>query len=239
MSRRTILVVEDELVLREIVGEWLEDEGYAVLPARDGEEALRMAQASPPDVILTDMRMPVMDGLTFLRRLSDVLTRMPPAILVSGFSGKDLRDAYDVGVEISLGKPFTDSQLLAAVKRLTTPPHERWIWREPAKPPQSLQAMFPTPALARQQGTLAFGAGGFCLRTGEPLRVGPVRFSLTFSQAPYSIDGLGTVHWAEPEEEQVGVEISALDPSCVALVRDLVIDPSARGYIPRSSAIQG
>jgi hypothetical protein len=62
---------------------------------------------------------------------------------------------------------------------------------------------------------------------------------LTFSQAPYSIDGLGTVHWAEPEEEQVGVEISALDPSCVALVRDLVIDPSARGYIPRSSAIQG
>ncbi len=236
MSQGTILVVEDELVLREIEAEWLEEQGFQVLLARDGDEALRMAQANSPDVIVTDMRMPVMDGLTFLKRLSEVLGRTPPAILVTGFNGKDLRDAYDVGVEVSLGKPFTDLQLLAAVKQLRTPPQERWILREPAKPPQSLYARFASPEAAHDQGALAFGTGGFCLRTQEPLRTGPVRFALEFEET--RIAGLGAIHWVAPDEEQVGVEILGLEPDTLALARNLTTGASARGFIPRTSTIQ-
>ena len=236
MSLGAILIVEDELVLREIIVEWLQDEGYEALPAQDGAEALRIAGERPVDLILTDMRMPVMDGLTFLRRVREILYRVTPAILISGFSGKDLRDAYDAGVQIVLGKPFTDLQMLSAVKQLQVPLHERWLLRDQTKSPQVLEASFPNPDVAREQGALAFGTGGFCLKMHDALRVGPVRFALKFPHG--QLVGSGWVHWVEPEEQQVGVEIQNIETDCLELARSVTSGPHVRGYIPRTSTIQ-
>lgn len=230
----TILVVEDEILLREIVAEWLEFEGYKVFPAQDGEAALRLAEANPIDVIVTDMRMPVLDGLGFLKRLRTSLQRVPPTLLMSGFSGKTLREAYDVGIEVALAKPFTDHQLLSAVQRLLTPRRDRWQMKDSRVPRQNLQATFTRLSSARAQGLLAFGSGGFCLRSTDPFRTGPIQFDLHFTGDNLRFTGQGLVQWIEAEEAQMGVEITGLEAHCIAHVDELTAAAAARGYIPRS-----
>jgi CheY-like chemotaxis protein len=232
MSSGAILVVEDELLLREIVTEWLEYEGYKVFPAAEGEEALRIAQANSLDVIITDMRMPVMDGLTFLKRLRNTIEKMPSAILMSGFSGEALREAYDLGVEASLAKPFTDHQLLTTVQRLLSPPQDRWKMTE-RRSNQNLQAAFANPRGARDQRLLAFGLGGFCIRSQESLRPGPVRFRLSFTDDASHLAGQGVVQWISSEEAQMGIEIAGLEPECISLAESLTA--GTRGYIPRTA----
>jgi two-component system chemotaxis response regulator CheY len=233
MSTGTILVVEDELLLREIVTEWLEFEGYKVFPAAEGEEALRIAKANSIDAIITDMRMPVMDGLTFLKRLRALAEKLPRAILMSGFSGEALREAYDLGVEMSLPKPFTDHQLLTAVQRLFVTRRDSWRLPDSRKSNQSVQASFASPDAARDQALLAFGSGGFCLRSNEAVRPGPVRFHLDFTCDSARIAGQGVVQWIATDEAQMGIEIARVEPECLELVDKLTA--GARGYIPRTA----
>jgi len=83
----TILLVEDSKMLRIASSRALVRAGYQVITAVDGEEALRMAQESPPDLILLDMLLPKITGLDVLRRLkSDGRTKDIPVIVLSGLS---------------------------------------------------------------------------------------------------------------------------------------------------------
>jgi CheY-like chemotaxis protein len=107
-----VLVVDDDVEWREIVGELLEDAGYAVATAEDGRRALDMIAASPPTVVMTDMQMPVMDGRELLAQAHAVDGRLP-VIVVSGNPETDA-DAL-LGAFRVLRKRGTPDQLLEAV----------------------------------------------------------------------------------------------------------------------------
>ena len=116
IDARTVLVVEDDSAIRELVADLLVDEGYAVLQAADGCQGLRLAREHAPSVIMVDQMLPGMTGLEVLEELhAQYMTRHIPVILVSGLP-RSL--APDHQADRVLAKPFDIDALLAHVENL-------------------------------------------------------------------------------------------------------------------------
>jgi two-component system response regulator MprA len=115
--RKKVLVVEDDAEQREMVALALEFEGYEVETAGNGEDALELIRQGRPDLIVTDLLMPTMDGLEFLGALPLVTDEAPPALVLSGvYRGEEIR-ATMADVEF-LPKPYDLKELLEKVGRL-------------------------------------------------------------------------------------------------------------------------
>ena len=115
-----ILVVDDQPANLRVVGALLSRNGYEVLSAANGEQALAIASETLPDLILLDVLMPGMDGFevaTLVRhdeRLKDL-----PIVMITSRTGEKHRDrALSIGVNEYLGKPYQESVLLEAIQRL-------------------------------------------------------------------------------------------------------------------------
>ena len=111
---KTCLVVDDSRVVRKVARRLLEDLGFAVAEAADGQEALAWCRAMMPDVVLIEPALPTMSGLDFLRRLRlEPGGRLPKVIFCSGQSDLDrIRQALDAGAAEYVIKPF-DSEIVA------------------------------------------------------------------------------------------------------------------------------
>ncbi len=112
-DRPTILVVDDDAVIRDSLRELLTGEGYGVETAVDGQDALeRLGSMEPPGLILLDLKMPRMDGWQFLARRDGASSRIP-VVLLSGMAF--IRDAP--GVADFIAKPIRPDRLLECVRR--------------------------------------------------------------------------------------------------------------------------
>jgi chemosensory pili system protein ChpA (sensor histidine kinase/response regulator) len=114
------LVVDDSLTVRKFTGRLLEREGYRVLTAKDGQDALQQIEDMVPDIILVDADMPRVDGFEFTRHVrSDPRTSGVPIIMItSGTTDKSRIRAQELGVNIYLGKPCQEEELLAHIGAL-------------------------------------------------------------------------------------------------------------------------
>lgn len=121
-TKATILLVEDEELLRAGVQEVLEIQGYKVITAPDGEQALACLAAEPIDLIITDLVMPKMDGIDFVKQLREIKPDLP-VIVVSG-STRNIMQRYGIdsiqvpGANASLPKPFKSVDLIEQVRQL-------------------------------------------------------------------------------------------------------------------------
>lgn len=114
---KTILIAEDEQVLRESLAELLTDEGYAVLQAGNGKEALDIVVERAVDLVLTDVRMPEIDGLTLLARLKQIAPEMPVVLLTAYGSVDNAVAAMRCGASDYLLKPVQFDDLLVKLER--------------------------------------------------------------------------------------------------------------------------
>jgi CheY-like chemotaxis protein len=112
--QKRVLVVDDDPSIRELLSTALEDDGYEVVPARNGEDALSVCERWRPDVIVLDLMMPVMDGWTFAKRLHE--TDDIPIVVLSAANDLE-RHAKALGATDVVGKPFDLDQLLPKVAR--------------------------------------------------------------------------------------------------------------------------
>jgi CheY-like chemotaxis protein len=119
----SILLVDDEELLRTGVQEMLEIQGYQVIPAANGQQALEcLASSTAVDLIITDLVMPKMDGIDFVQRVREISPAVP-VIVVSG-STRNIMKRYGIeniqvpGANASLSKPFKSLDLLAQVREL-------------------------------------------------------------------------------------------------------------------------
>ena len=108
-----IMVVDDEPAICEILGEWLTEEGYRVRCAQDGQEALDLVAIEPPAVIVSDVKMPRLDGITFVERLR-AAGHLMPVILTSTWSTAGLLTDALRGVRF-VAKPFDLADITAEV----------------------------------------------------------------------------------------------------------------------------
>ena len=115
-AHERVLLIEDNPETVESVGIALIDEGYEVVIAQDGATALSSAISFQPHVIVLDMRLPVMDGLTFLRMYQDIgLPRSPVVVTTASPALAEDAKAFDVAAVFV--KPFDVQALLECIKR--------------------------------------------------------------------------------------------------------------------------
>ena len=120
--RSRVLVVDDSLSVRRAIASLLEDQGYEVVLARDGLEAIKLMDVSRPDVLLTDLEMPNMNGLELTAhvRSRPELAGLAIVMITSRSMDKHRRQAMSAGVNVYLTKPYTDHELLQHVADAVT-----------------------------------------------------------------------------------------------------------------------
>jgi chemosensory pili system protein ChpA (sensor histidine kinase/response regulator) len=120
----TIMVVDDSLTVRKVTQRLLEREGYRVLLAKDGVDALEQMQETRPDLMLVDIEMPRMDGFDLTRHVrgNEATASLPIIMITSRTADKHRNYAMDLGVDAYFGKPFQEDALLAAITALLEAP---------------------------------------------------------------------------------------------------------------------
>ena len=116
-ARPRVMVVDDSLTVRKITGRLLEREGYEVVTAKDGVEALERLSQARPDVMLIDIEMPRMDGFDLTRNLraDPRLAKIPVIMITSRTADKHRAYAQELGVNVFLGKPYREDELLGHI----------------------------------------------------------------------------------------------------------------------------
>jgi len=113
----TILIIEDELQLRELVARYLERDGLTVVMASDGQEGLDAAAEYHPDLVLLDVNLPDLDGWSILRRFRGESNFQPPVIMLTARGDEsDRLLGLDLGADDYIVKPFSPREVLARVK---------------------------------------------------------------------------------------------------------------------------
>lgn len=137
-QQQTILVVDDEPTIREVVRRYLERDGYRVEEAADGQTALALLRDQPPDLVVLDVMLPGLDGLTITRRLRDANTagtlvteREVPIIILTARTGEhDRVQGLELGADDYVTKPFSPQELVARVRAVLRRTHNSTVSAE-------------------------------------------------------------------------------------------------------------
>ena len=117
---RSILIVEDEKEIRDLLAHYLRKEGFHPLVARDGEEGFSRARSDKPDMILLDILLPKMDGLELLRKIraDRDIARTPVAMLTAKGDETDRIVGLELGADDYIPKPFSPREVVARIKAI-------------------------------------------------------------------------------------------------------------------------
>ena len=114
-----ILIIEDNRDSRDILSKLLKMSGYDVVSASDGETGYAVALKHHPDLIITDINMPKMDGIEFVRKLrTEGSLAGTPVLVVTAFGSSVAREAIEAGADASAEKPFDFDKFLGTVETL-------------------------------------------------------------------------------------------------------------------------
>ncbi|THI96436.1 response regulator [Nocardioides sp.] len=116
MAPRTVVIAEDETLIRMDLAEMLAEEGYDVVgQAGDGQQAIELAERLRPDLVILDVKMPVLDGISAAEAIAG--RRIAPVVMLTAFSQRELVErAREAGAMSYLVKPFTQSDLVPAIE---------------------------------------------------------------------------------------------------------------------------
>jgi CheY-like chemotaxis protein len=123
-TTKDILIIEDDAIIREALGEWLEAAGYGVRTAAGGSAGLAAVESAAPALVITDIYMPGIDGAMVIAELKQQHPEIPVIAISSLFDsghGMDADAAIALGAARALAKPFKRGELLRAVADLIGP----------------------------------------------------------------------------------------------------------------------
>lgn len=207
------MVVDDEVDLREILRDEFVFEGAEVQEATNGKEAFDLVQKNKFDLVLSDLRMPGGDGATLAREIRGLNHVHPVIVLITGFADLRSDEAYALGADGYVTKPFHLDELKQISHRLLTEAPQRWRERLPAENSKGLR-LEASLEESIQSGQVTFGRSGLVIfgdfsgvRVGDLLKV-------QFRE----IDFLAWVRWVRSEGQMtdrkktgIGLEIAFAD----------------------------
>lgn len=232
-----ILIADDEPDMREIFAAWFRNLGCSVTEAADGRDALDALARDHFDAIVTDVRMPRVDGVQLVRQLGSSTRYIPVVIFVSGHVDLTLPDAFDLGIEAVLSKPCEKKTLLSAVQRSLL---RRDLIFDPAdavappSPKNCIHENFPRDVAASH---VALGRGGLSLEV--PQQINPdcaIRFFLSFAEGPLThLEGWGLPRWSQSlrRGSRIGIEFLHLEPESLGQFAAWLKEHSPVSFIPK------
>lgn len=226
----TVLVVDDEPALREIFENWLNLIGCGrVLSATDGKAALEVLTHDEIDLLITDVRMPLMDGVSLVREMSKLTAPPPSIVFVSGFGDVSHKEMYALGVEAFLAKPIDRKELTRVVGQALAERGSLWASPLMSPPRQALNVELAEPHRAAQK--IRIGRGGFSVRYEGPLALSKTAFKCRLASEKV-LSGEGYVRWITKADQSVGIEFAYLDEPSRSWVLKEIAAQGPRSFIP-------
>lgn len=243
LKNKTILIVEDDEVLRESLIMEFEFQGARVLSADSGDAGFEIVKSGEKiDAILSDVRMPNGNGAELLKKVKALNVEFPVMMFMTGYTDLSLPEAYDLGAEAILPKPFDLDELHALMKRIMTPKTIRW------EPPcevvkEHLQWHFSSLNEASQSHQFFLGRGGFFVPDENPVKEvkknEKVNFTVTFSSGKFrEISGCGIIRYideftkSEGHKKGYGIEFDHLPEDISEELWKFLIDHKVKAFIP-------
>ena len=127
MEKIHVLLVEDEKTLSMIIKDTLEEQGFDISTAFNGEDGLRMFYAERPEVVVADVMMPRMDGFEMVRRIRQTDQQTPVLFLTARSGINDVVEGFELGANDYLKKPFSMQELIIRIKALL---HKAFVQKE-------------------------------------------------------------------------------------------------------------
>lgn len=240
-SEVRVLIVEDDPNLSEALVGLFKSFGFLTTTASNGFEALVALEKSECHAVLTDIRMPKMDGVTLLKTIRGRNRQWPKVMIISGYADYSAEDLFEMGADGYFVKPFASSVVRDALKKALVAPAERWSHAPTEAIHLGLAREYQSFERIIESGEVKFGNGGFsiALNAQAPPVGSKVRFSFAFNEGAFrKIDGTGTVRWVrtflrEGETKALGVEFDSIHPEIHAEFSRWLRDRNFLAYIPK------
>jgi CheY-like chemotaxis protein len=241
-SDLTLLVVDDDDSLRETLVFEFELKGYKVLSAGSGNEGFKVVQNNQVDLVISDIRMPDGTGIDLLRNIKDRNARMPVIIFITAFSDLSQEEAFEMGVDAVLSKPFDRKVILQTVERALLGSEKRIATLPQQSADGKIEANYESWSVATSSQQLTLGLRGFFSQevssAPEPGKL--VRFDFSFSKEPSRpIKGIGRVEWKRKAaigklHRGCGISIEYLEPESREPILEWIKNYQGRSTIPLS-----
>lgn len=233
LSDARILFVDDEPVLLEIFSQWLAGNNpHRITTAADGLEALERLKESSYDLVITDVNMPRMNGISLVRHMGELRKKAPSIVFVSGFGNVDEREMFGLGVQAFLPKPTARDILIAVAERALADRSELWQTPFESPPRHSLEFEAVDFSNSAHASRIAMGQGGFSAPYARMAALGKINFDCSLSGMDTRFAGQGHVRWISPAEKRIGIELTYLEEGCREAVFKEMSKESSRGFIP-------
>ncbi len=214
----TVLVVDDEQDLRDIISDRFRAHGFKVLTASGGNPAWQVLQSEKVNIVITDIRMPDGSGIDLLKNIRKRDFDQPRTFVISGFSGFSLDQVYAMGADGLFPKPFDTRNLIETVRHAFIPRKDRWQVLPIDAPRLSIEQRFESVEVAKTSHRCSLGRGGVFLGQFDDLveEGVVVNLNLEFVAEKITLRGLGQVVWVRRKDEGqnprgLGIEIQYLD----------------------------
>lgn len=230
----TVLVVDDEPDLREIYSAWLEKEGCKVFTAGNGVEALQVFDEHSINALVSDIRMPRLDGIALVRTIYERKLIVPTIILVSGFGVVGSREMYGLGIEELMDKPLRRKDLISILKQSLQEMEQNWLTPSTEPMAQSLAMEMASLEGAMQSCQFQLGRGGCCFSCNQILiPEKTTSLSIRFAKEELCLEAQGRVRWYDEETSHAGLAFDYLAAGCRNWVLEAMRQGSHRSFIPQ------
>jgi CheY-like chemotaxis protein len=238
LTGRTLLVVDDEADLRDIVASELEFMGAKVFQAENVASAKKILDDQSIDLIVSDIRMPGGTGIELLEYVKNKNVSSPPVILITGFADITMEDAFDKGAEALVNKPFKLDDLINLAVKYTEPFDARF--KEKFTSTRKLDLSFKE-EIDKKMTTheLSFGRGGVAIvidTFSSKVEIGELlNFQFTFSNQV--LEGVGICRWFKVAEQDsskafLGLEFLQLSETTLQYLSHFVDEHHPKSFIP-------
>lgn len=241
----TILIVDDEPELLGLIADIFRRKKFNVLTADNGKSAFEIVCNQTVNIILSDVRMPGGSGIDLLNEVKNRNVENPPIVLMTGYTDITNIDAYALGLEALLAKPFERNELIGAINKLLIKKEKRWEAAQNSETESIISIKFDSIEHAIKAKKLSLGRGGLFtgVLEGATKPGAQVALDIRFaSGAISSITGTGIVRWTRAEANAdgssgCGVEFLFLEESCRSLLVNFIDDQIKAGaglsFIPK------
>jgi CheY-like chemotaxis protein len=241
-----ILIVDDEPELREILTFDFETAGYDVVVAENSQDAQKVLSShSKVKAIVSDIRMPNGDGVHLLRSIQD-WKRDNNIVLVflTGYADLSIDEAYELGADGFLAKPFNRRNLISTIERLLTPSQERWSKPSPLVDASKIftkKLIFESFDQANQTHKFNLGRGGAFIADDKYPKIDEFMvFEIEFKDGGFSpLKGQGTVRWVRKTGDGLlptgyGIEFQSLDDNSRKQIAQFIELKKPIAFIPKT-----
>lgn len=244
----TILLVDDDQGLRKAILFDLNRKGYHVIEAENGEmgfDLIKKNENNSIDLVISDVKMPVCDGITFLDKVKKNNLIKPLVILMTGYADITLEEALDFGADEVVIKPFERKAFLNMISKTLTNQNEKW--KQPSSNSTSasflkIDLTFLNFEQSISEKRFNLGRGGFFINHNYELsnKNTLISFHITFEKGSLNLlEGEGLVRWSRNKNEKhlpigCGVEFIYLNNNCREQIIDYLKVHQLKPFIPLS-----